>query len=277
MSYISMNKLPLIFFCITFFVAAKGQSSYAEAMKQGDAAFKNGQYKLAIDKYFAAEAFDPGKKETVKAKVKLTFDKIEALRLEAINLKKDADNALMEAQKQKQVADSALTETQAQKQIADSALMETQKQKQIADNALIEAQKQKQIADSNFRNLQELKKTVIGATYEGGVVFYWKDKTGKHGLIAAENDLGDFTWQEAKDTCARVSLNGYTDWRLPTMEELGALYANMNVVGGFALTRYWSSTEINEAQALCQSFNYGLENNYSNKSLRLRVRPVRPF
>jgi hypothetical protein len=271
-----MNKFLLLFFSI-FFVTAKGQSSYEEAIKQGDVAFKNGQFKIAVDKYFAAEAFDPTKKDIVKGKVKLTFDKIETLRLEAIALKQKADSALKEAQKQKAIADSALIETQKQKLVTDGALTETQKQKAIADTALIETQKQKAIADSSFRNLQELKKTVIGSEYEGGIVFSWNDRTGKHGLIAAENDIGEFTWQQAKDTCARLNLNGFADWRLPTIDELGKLYANSSVVGGFVLNSYWSSTELNEGQALCQSFNYGLENDYKFKLVKLRVRPVRSF
>jgi len=258
-----MNKFLLLLFCVTFFIAAKGQSNYAEAMKQGDAALQNGQYKRAIDKYFAAEAFDPTKKEIVKKKVKLTFDRIEELRQDAINSKRDAENALKDAQKQRDIAANALKETQKQRERVDSALKETQKEKDRAD--------------SSFRNFRELKKTVIGAKYQGGIVFYWNDKTGKHGLIAAENDLGEFNWEEAKDTCDTLSLNGYSDWRLPTMDELGALYANRNVVGGFALSKYWSSDEINKAQAGCESFNYGVESNYCYKSAKIRVRLVRSF
>jgi hypothetical protein len=230
-----MKKLLLLLLYVTFFVTANGQTRYTEAMQQGDSAFKNGQYKLAIDKYFAAQAFDPAKKNVVKEKMKLTFDKIEALREEAITLKQEAEQALKEKQRQKEIADSIV---------------------QI---------------------LQQLKTTGIGAKYQGGIVFYWNDSTGKHGLIAAEIDLGEFKWQEAKDTCNRLDLNGYTDWRLPATEELSALYANRNVVGDFALSNYWSSTEINEGLAYSQSFKYGLENNYHSKTKRLRVRPVRSF
>ena len=73
------------FFCLIFFFSAKGQSSYAEAMKQGDDAFKKGQYKTAINKYFAAEAFDPTKKNEVKDRVNKAFIAIETLRKKAEN------------------------------------------------------------------------------------------------------------------------------------------------------------------------------------------------
>ena len=230
-----MNKLLLLLLYVTFFVTANGQTNYTEAMQQGDSVLRNGEYKLAVDKYFAAQAFDPAKKDVVKEKIKFTFDKIEALRQEAITSKQEVEQALKEKQRQKE------------------------------------------IADSTVQILQQLKATGIGARYQGGIVFYWSDSTGKHGLIAAEIDLGEFNWQEAKDTCNRLDLNGFTDWRLPATEELSTLYANRNVVGNFALSNYWSSTEINEGQAFSQSFKYGLENNFNNKPKRLRVRPVRSF
>jgi Protein of unknown function (DUF1566) len=291
MPAIKMRKILFLFFYMILIVTAKAQNNYAEAISQGDDAFERGQYKVAIDKYFAAEAFDPSKKDAVKEKLRITFDKIDELRLQAIDSKKDAvdaleasqkqkriaDTALAASQKQKQIADTALAEAKKQKLIADTALTEAKKQKLIADTALAEAEKQKNKADSNFNNLQELKKTVIGAEYEGGIVFYWNDKTGKHGLIAAENDLGEFNWQQAKDTCANLSLNGYTDWRLPSDDELGSLYANRNVIGGFKLALYWSSAELNAVKAFCQSFDYGVANNYNYKSLKYRVRPVRSF
>ena len=272
-----MSRISLLLFGVICFVTAKAQSNYTEAINQGDDAFKNGQYKAAINKYFAAEAFDPSKKDVVKEKLNLTFDKIESLRLEAIDSKKDAVDALTEAQKQKELADSALVEVQKEKELVEISLAETKRQQLLADSALKEAQIQKKKADDNFNNLQELKKTVIGAKYQGGVVFYWSDRTGKHGLIAAETDLGELNWQQAKDTCAHLDLNGYTDWRLPTEDELGALYANRNVVGGFELAIYWSSSEFNEAKAFCESFDYGVASNYNFKAIKYRVRAVRTF
>jgi sulfatase modifying factor 1 len=88
--------------CLFFALAASpafAQRTYAEAMQQGDAALRRGAYKIAIDKYFAAEAFDPAQKETVRAKVNVVFEKIEALRKEAEDAKKRADEALRNLQR----------------------------------------------------------------------------------------------------------------------------------------------------------------------------------
>ncbi|HMO40057.1 MAG TPA: SUMF1/EgtB/PvdO family nonheme iron enzyme [Saprospiraceae bacterium] len=85
--------------CLFFALAAStatAQRTYAEAIAQGDAALRQGAYKIAIDKYFAAEAFDPAKKETVRAKVNAVFEKIEALRREAEDARKQAEAALAE-------------------------------------------------------------------------------------------------------------------------------------------------------------------------------------
>ena len=101
-----MRHLLFFISCVIFFVTAKGQSNYSEAMKQGDDAFNKGQYKIAINKYFAAEAFDPSKKEIVKEKVNKAFDRIEALKKKAEGAekqatiaKKETENALNKAQK----------------------------------------------------------------------------------------------------------------------------------------------------------------------------------
>lgn len=85
-----MTRFLSFFFCMFFFVTAKAQNSYAEAISQGDEAFTKQQYKIAINKYFAAEAFDPTKKDLVKAKVNKAFDAIDALRSNAEKAKKDA-------------------------------------------------------------------------------------------------------------------------------------------------------------------------------------------
>jgi hypothetical protein len=92
----------------------------------------------------------------------------------------------------------------------------------------------KTLAEKNLRDFQELKKTSIGAKFQEGIVFYWNDETGKHGLIAAEKNVeGRYTWRQAVDTCANLKLNNYDDWRLPKYDELAALYVNKKLIGGF--------------------------------------------
>jgi hypothetical protein len=118
----------------------------------------------------------------------------------------------------------------------------------------------------------------IGANYGGGKVACL-DSTGKHGLIAAEADLpgGDkYTWDAAKKACKELKENGYNDWYLPSKDELNQLYLNRSAVGGFASGVYWSSTEDNAYIAWGQNFDDGSQN-YGDKGIEWRVRPVRAF
>ena len=85
-----MNRLLFFFLCMLIITGGSAQSNYAEAIKQGDDAFNRKEYKIAINKYFAAEAFDPSKKDEAKEKVNKVFDKIEALRTDADKQKKES-------------------------------------------------------------------------------------------------------------------------------------------------------------------------------------------
>jgi Leucine-rich repeat (LRR) protein len=76
-----------------FFVTAKGQSSYAEAMQQGDVAFIKKDYKTAIKKYYAAQALAPDKENLVREKVNISLDSIDALRTTVRKLKHETVTA----------------------------------------------------------------------------------------------------------------------------------------------------------------------------------------
>jgi hypothetical protein len=69
-------------------------------------------------------------------------------------------------------------------------------------------------------------------------------------------------------------------WHLPTKTELGLLFEQKTVVGGFANDLYWSSTEYDASSAWLQYFGNGNQNvNYKNSTQNstLRVRAVRAF
>lgn len=89
-------------------------------------------------------------------------------------------------------------------------------------------------------------------------------------LEVAESDLGEMTWGEAKEACAKLG----EGWRLPTMDELDWLWRNKDRIGNFADAWYWSSFQSNYGSAWCQDFSDGQQNTYSKYS-QYRVRAVR--
>ncbi|MCM1031190.1 MAG: DUF1566 domain-containing protein [Oscillibacter sp.] len=67
------------------------------------------------------------------------------------------------------------------------------------------------------------------------------------GIAVQKTDIGYGNWTSMNAMCRNSSLGGYTDWRLPTKEELMTLYTNRNTIGGFTTVSsssnvcYWSS------------------------------------
>ena len=89
----------------------------------------------------------------------------------------------------------------------------------------------------------------------------------------------------AADLADNLALNGYSDWFLPSKDELNAMYLNKAAInatatvnGGanFANNYYWSSTQTNNTDAWRQDFNNGFQN-FFNKSYTFDVRAVRAF
>jgi hypothetical protein len=75
--------------------------------------------------------------------------------------------------------------------------------------------------------------------------------------------------------------DGYSDWYLPSKDELYELYRSKDAIGGFETTTspyYWSSSQSAgiAGSAWGQGFGDGLQGNYF-KSGVLRVRAVRAF
>jgi hypothetical protein len=160
----------------------------------------------------------------------------------------------------------------------------------------------------------------LGDMLEGGIVFY-VDATGEHGLVAAQEDLeGTYEWgcygesvdgadskwigsglqntmditnqgcvtENAGITAAQAALdaeiNGYSDWYLPSRDELYQMYLNIgqgglnanNNIGGFISNWYWSSSEDGSNYAWTVYFNNGYADNGSKNDTH-RVRVIRAF
>jgi len=82
----------------------------------------------------------------------------------------------------------------------------------------------------------------------------------------------------AAQICDALVYGGYSDWFLPSKDELNQMYVNLHLygIGGFADDTYWSSSEYNAYGTCYQYFSNGGQNN-TNKNTTLRVRAVRAF
>ena len=122
----------------------------------------------------------------------------------------------------------------------------------------------------------------IGDTYAGGIIF-WLDGNGG-GLISAPANLTYINWEEAVLRCNDYTDGTYSDWFLPSKDELNEMYLNIGQgnalglgnIGGFADYDYWSSTEVDNSVAWVQDFSNGSQD-YGSKFSSNLVRAVRAF
>ncbi|MEC4051122.1 hypothetical protein OX284_016930 [Flavobacterium sp. SUN046] len=122
---------------------------------------------------------------------------------------------------------------------------------------------------------------VVSQFKHGGFVVY--EENG-HGLIMSLFDFENELYEEARVHSDNFILNGYYDWRLPTLNELITIHKKMyeNKIGGLNLNgrcSYWSSEIINDYAIKCYDFckkaEFGTDNHYYPE--KMNVRPVRSF
>ena len=152
----------------------------------------------------------------------------------------------------------------------------------------------------------------IGSYTGGGVVFYI-DPTGLHGLISSTVDQTSYAdWGcfgtligpgaehseigsgdtntaaiaagcseagIAAKICDTLTLNGFTDWYLPAIDELDSMYVHSDIIGGFNTGWYWSSTEHdNNGAFIYWPYAYPTNNWWTDKSFQyVSVRCIRKF
>jgi Protein of unknown function (DUF1566) len=151
----------------------------------------------------------------------------------------------------------------------------------------------------------------IGQNYGGGIIFYI-DGTGQHGLISALTDQstgapwgcfgtliggtgtaigtgqanttaivsnGCSTAGIAARICDELVLNGYTDWFLPSKDELDQVHLQQSVIGNFCTSCwYWSSSEVDPWYAWKELIGAGSQQSeYKTMTGAYHVRAIRAF
>jgi len=112
---------------------------------------------------------------------------------------------------------------------------------------LIKDEKKSSLADRSNKQRESSSNIKLGQRYAGGIVFYI-DATGKHGLVCTIKNIGeDVDWYEANKLCNAYNNEGYSDWYLPSSDEI-QFFKNINEQ--LKSTFYWSSSESSDFQGV---------------------------
>lgn len=111
----------------------------------------------------------------------------------------------------------------------------------------------------------------VNHPYNDLPTFTYGGQTYRIAPAASDN----MTWSDANSYCNNLTLYGYSDWRLPSRDELYAMREVLNVN-----STWWSSTSYNSSEYYYLIYRSGSgywddSHNYNNSSIRYSVRPIR--
>lgn len=158
-----------------------------------------------------------------------------------------------------------------------------------------------------------------GVTYQGGLIFYidsinarglisgtfdlntlpsgitWSNGNNNYLVDASHTGIGEGRWNTdtitqklgvstfsqryAAEKCDTLNLNDYSDWYLPSKDELNAMRTNLHLNGYgnfYQSIVYWSSSEIDLNSAWAVMFGNGAQHNFAKQNIA-NVRPIRRF
>ena len=118
----------------------------------------------------------------------------------------------------------------------------------------------------------------VGQEAFGGIVLKL-DASGEHGVVVAKEDQVTIsTGNNFSESSAIVTAyaEGGKGWRLPTKDELLAIYSMKASLGTFQPWHYWSSTK-NGSQNFTVHFGTGASNCYCNGNSNFCSRAVKDF
>ena len=138
-----------------------------------------------------------------------------------------------------------------------------------------------QPGDLDYSALTEKGIIVSASDVSSGVKWY----NGSYGVKTSANDKVVRTGSSnttkivnaqgvgsyAAQVCQDLTLNGYNDWQLPSIDELKILYSARSLTGA-----YWSSTEYEAGWNYVRVVNSGQEGSRA-KNVTLKVRAVRYY
>jgi len=103
--------------------------------------------------------------------------------------------------------------------------------------------------------------------------------TGKNNTQVITEELSKtMDKNTAAQLCAAINFDGFTDWFIPSKDELDLMYKNLKLknIGGFGSGKYLSSTQRGRVTVWAQNFSNGRQEDLS-KSETFNIRVIRSF